>query len=188
VLGLLIRQLIAIAVLPFSVAALIPWWIGANSSVRLAIGSSAQEKGLQVAGCAALAIGLWLFVESVRYFTTKGRGTLAPWDPPRRLVVEGPYRYVRNPMISGVIFLVFGEALLLLSWPLARWAVAVLAMNMIYIPLLEEPMLEERFGEPYRAYRRRVRRFIPGRARTEMTEGTGSLGATEERRTNEEDE
>src|SRR5262249_10770128 len=95
------------------------------------------------------------------HFWTRGRGTLAPWDPPRQFVVAGPYRYVRNPMISGVIAILAGEACVLASRPHAGWAALFAAINAIYIPLFEEPMLAARFGEPYAAYRRHVRRFVP---------------------------
>jgi protein-S-isoprenylcysteine O-methyltransferase Ste14 len=96
-----------------------------------------------VGGGALLLVGFALFSTSVFYFWSRGRGTLAPWDPPRRFVIEGPYRYVRNPMISGVIFLLFT------------------LINLAYIPLLEEPMLAVRFGEPYKRYTRAVSRFVP---------------------------
>ena len=89
------------------------------------------------------------------------RGTLAPWDPPRRFVVSGPYRFVRNPMISGVVFVLLAEACIMRSRPHAEWAGLFLAINAIYIPLFEEPMLSARFGEPYARYRRAVRRFLP---------------------------
>src|SRR6185295_13856231 len=92
---------------------------------------------------------------------SEGHGTLAPWDPPRALVVRGPYRFVRNPMISGVVFALFAEALVLLSRPHAVWAAAFGLLNLIYIPLIEEPQLERRFGEPYREYCKHVRRFLP---------------------------
>jgi protein-S-isoprenylcysteine O-methyltransferase Ste14 len=76
-------------------------------------------------------------------------------------VVHGPYRYVRNPMISGMILLLFGEAFALMSLPHGIWAVCFLIINLIYIPLVEEPQLERRFGDSYREYCRHVRRFIP---------------------------
>ena len=63
----------------------------------------------------ASGVGLLLFAASLRQFAVRGKGTLAPWDPPKHLVVEGPYRYVRNPMISGVLFVLLGEALVLRS-------------------------------------------------------------------------
>jgi protein-S-isoprenylcysteine O-methyltransferase Ste14 len=86
---------------------------------------------------------------------------LAPWDPPRRLVVRGPYRYVRNPMISGVVLVLFGEALVLLSRPHLWWALVFLGINAVYIPLVEEPMLADRFGGDYQEYRRNVPRLLP---------------------------
>jgi protein-S-isoprenylcysteine O-methyltransferase Ste14 len=64
-------------------------------------------------------------------------------------------------MISGVIFILFGEALVLLSPPHGVWAASFLVINLIYIPLVEEPLLERRFGDSYREYRRHVRRFLP---------------------------
>jgi protein-S-isoprenylcysteine O-methyltransferase Ste14 len=157
----LIRHLLAVAVLPFTVAVLVPVWIARRNAVRFAPGGSPAEAALQLLGVAVFAVGLCLFVASLRRFATEGRGTLAPWDPPAALVVRGPYRYVRNPMISGVIFILFGEALVLLSRPHAAWAATFLAINLVYIPLFEEPQLEQRFGEPYREYRRHVRRFLP---------------------------
>jgi protein-S-isoprenylcysteine O-methyltransferase Ste14 len=158
---MLLRHLFAIAVLPFTVTIVVPWWLARGAGVAPAIGSSTSEFAIQIAGAAVLSVGIVLFVASLRRFATEGDGTLAPWDPPRRLVVRGPYRYVRNPMISGVIFIVFGEALLLLSRPHAMWAAMILIVNLIYIPLLEEPMLEERFGEDYREYCRHVGRILP---------------------------
>lgn len=66
-------------------------------------------------------------------------------------------------MISGVIFTLFGEVLVLQSAPHAAWAGLFLLMNAVYIPLLEEPMLVARFGEPYRRYREHVSMFVPRR-------------------------
>ncbi len=90
-----------------------------------------------------------------------GEGTPAPWDPPRRLVVRGVYRRVRNPMISGVIFTLCGEALIFQSLPLAIWAALFVLANMVYIPNFEEPGLEKRVGEDYRVYKANVPRWIP---------------------------
>ena len=159
--AMLIRHLFAVAVLPFMVAVVIPIGIARRDGIAFDLGSSAFAVATQLVGVLGLAIGLLLFAASLRNFAVRGRGTLAPWDPPRALVVDGPYRYVRNPMIAGVLFIVFGEALVLLSWPHARWALIFLCLNAVYIPLLEEPILERRFGEAYREYSRHVRRFIP---------------------------
>ena len=157
----MVRQLAAIAVLPGVVTLIVPIWIARRNGIVFAVAPDAAGLALQACGAAVLALGLALFGASLRQFWTKGRGTLAPWDPPRRFVADGPYRFVRNPMISGVIFVLTAEALLLQSMPHLEWAAAFAASNVIYIPLVEEPMLEARFGDPYREYKRHVRRFLP---------------------------
>lgn len=156
---MLFRHLLAIA-MPFFMAVVIPVWLARSNDIRFA----PSDSGLivaQFAGLGLLAIGLTLFVASLWRFAGEGKGTLAPWDPPRRLVISGPYRYVRNPMISGVVFVLFGEALLLLSRPHVTWAITFLVINAIYIPLLEEPQLRERFGAAYDEYCRHVPRLLP---------------------------
>jgi protein-S-isoprenylcysteine O-methyltransferase Ste14 len=156
-----LRHLLAIAVLPFTVTVLVPVWIARRYAVAPGVGSGLVEGLVQLAGLALLALGFAFFAASLRRFAGEGEGTLAPWDPPQRLVVRGPYRYVRNPMISGVVLFLFGEALVLLSLPHAAWAAAFLALNSIYIPWVEEPQLARRFGESYREYCRHVPRVIP---------------------------
>jgi protein-S-isoprenylcysteine O-methyltransferase Ste14 len=158
---MLVRHLLAIAILPVTVTIVIPVWIARRTGADLTLGDGVVPILLQLLGGALLAIGLLLFAASLRRFATDGKGTLAPWDPPRALVVHGPYRWVRNPMISGVVFVLFGEALLLRSVPHATWATTFLIINAIYIPLLEEPLLEQRFGESYRSYCRHVPRILP---------------------------
>jgi protein-S-isoprenylcysteine O-methyltransferase Ste14 len=157
----LLRHLLAVAVLPGTVMLLVPVWIARRYAVALAVGESVGQIALQLVGVALFAAGLLLFLASLRRFATEGKGTLAPWDPPRALVLRGPYRFVRNPMISGVIFILFSEALVLSSLPHGVWAAAFLVLNLLYIPLIEEPQLERRFGDAYRRYRRHVRRFLP---------------------------
>ena len=157
----ILRQLFAIAVLPFTVTVLVPLWLARRYGIALGVGVGLARVALQVAGVFLVAVGGLLFVVTLHRFVTLGRGTLAPWDPPRNLVVQGPYRYVRNPMISGVVFVLFGEALLLLSRPHLMWALVFLGINTVYIPLAEEPGLAKRFGEGYREYCRHVRRFVP---------------------------
>ena len=112
-------------------------------------------------GGASLTAGLTLVAETVRLFADVGEGTLAPWDPTQNIVVEGPYRYVRNPMISGVLFVLLGEAAIFGSGALLVWTSAFFLINAVYLPMSEEPGLEERFGERYRTYKRNVPRWIP---------------------------
>lgn len=157
----LLRHLFAVAALPFVVTVVIPTWIARRNGVVISLGSTPAAWTVQFLGACLLAVGLLLFLSSLRRFATEGEGTLAPWDPPRRLVVRGPYCYVRNPMISGVVFILFAEAALLRSLPHLRWAVTFLVINLVYIPLFEEPQLDARFGESYREYRRNVPRIVP---------------------------
>lgn len=138
---------------------IVPVWIARRS--EMVWPSTAPDLALVLAGVIVFGVGLVLFAASLHQFFSRGQGTLAPWDPPRRLVVRGPYRYVRNPMISGVIFILCGEALVLRSMPHARWAGLFVIINAVYIPLFEEPFLEQRFGDDYVRYSKHVRRFIP---------------------------
>jgi protein-S-isoprenylcysteine O-methyltransferase Ste14 len=158
---LLLRHLIAVLALPFTMAVVIPLWLAGREATVLAPGRSAPQLAVQTLGVGLLAVGLLLFGASFRRFATEGEGTLAPWDPPRRLVVRGPYRYVRNPMISGVALVLLGEAAVLLSRSHLAWALIFLGINAVYIPLLEEPFLAERFGDTYRDYCRHVPRLVP---------------------------
>jgi protein-S-isoprenylcysteine O-methyltransferase Ste14 len=154
------RHLASFLALPFAVTVLVPRYVERrwppSPCETTALGASLFGIGVLVGG-----VGLGLFVSSLHHFFTRGRGTLAPWDPPQRLVVSGPYRFVRNPMISGVIFVLFSEAFLLRSLPLLAWAGTFLAMNLVYIPLIEEPGLAARFGAAYDEYCKHVRRFLP---------------------------
>ena len=114
-----------------------------------------------VLGIVLIGCGLILIVKTVSLLATIGQGTLAPWDPTRKLVVRGIYRYVRNPMISGVFCILLGETIFVGSIPLACWLILFILLNLIYIPLFEEPGLERRFGDDYRLYKQHVPRWIP---------------------------
>ncbi len=156
------RLLKPVMILPGTVLVFVPGgllWIFAGGPYAAAVVSPTDWR-FWVA-LVALAIGLALAVSTVRLFTTLGQGTPAPWDPPQKLVVAGPYRHVRNPMISAVLFMLAAEALFLRSWPIAWWGVAFFVINSIYFPLSEEPGLERRFGEPYRIYKANVPRWLP---------------------------
>ena len=148
-----LRHLLAIGLLPGVVAGVVPALIVA--------GDELAAWPLIVLGGATLALGLALIVETVALFATVGKGTLAPWDPTARLVVRGPYRRVRNPMISGVLCVLLGEALLFGSPALLAWFAIVFAVNALYFPLVEEPGLRRRFGADYEAYRAAVPRWLP---------------------------
>ncbi len=157
------RHLRAILLCPGVVTVVVPallvWWTGEVEPGWGLPGAGAVFAALL--GVALLTAGIALVVWTVQLFGTVGKGTLAPWDPPTRLVVRGPYRHVRHPMISGVLLVLVGEAALLGSVPLLLWAAAVFGVNAVYLPLLEEPRLRRRFGPEYEAYCAAVRRWVP---------------------------
>ena len=107
------------------------------------------------------AVGFTIAVWTVRLFWSAGEGTPAPWAPPENLVVLGPYRHVRNPMITSVLLMLGAESLLLGSWHLAGWMLAFFLVNVAYFGWVEEPKLERRFADDYRRYKANVPRWIP---------------------------
>jgi len=159
------RQARAIAVLPGAVTVLVPLAILVLSGADVGWGLGGSAAALPVLlGLALIAAGFALWLWTVRLFARVGEGTLAPWDPTRRMVVEGPYRHVRNPMIAGVLAVLAGEAALFGSLPLLAWCAVFFAGNDLFFRLYEEPGLEKRFGEEYRTYKRDVPRWLPRRS------------------------
>ncbi|MBN2471243.1 MAG: isoprenylcysteine carboxylmethyltransferase family protein [Anaerolineae bacterium] len=157
------RHVRAILALPFMALVVIPGLLAllTGSCVPLWGGEPPLIALAALVGASLMAIGLALVVMTIRLFVQVGRGTLAPWDATETLVVVGPYRYVRNPMISGVIFALFGESVLCGSGWVLGWALLFTLVNLVYIPLSEEKGLEARFGANYRLYKRSVPRWIP---------------------------
>ena len=112
-------------------------------------------------GSLALCLGLFLVVSTIRLFTAIGKGTLAPWNPPQRLVVKGIYRHVRNPMIAGVPASFWARRSSSAHYRCLAGSPSSIIVNTIYIPLREEPGLVKRFGDDYLLYKRNVPRWIP---------------------------
>jgi protein-S-isoprenylcysteine O-methyltransferase Ste14 len=159
----ILRHTASILVLPTTVTVVVPFFILVSPRYDASAIPTSSGLGLAMAivGIATIASGLVLIVVTIWQFATRGRGTLAPWDPPKHLVTTGVYRYVRNPMISGVVLILFGEAMVSRSTSVLEWAVGFFVVNAIYIPLLEEPLLEQRFGDDYRRYTANVPRWVP---------------------------
>src|SRR5262249_44014163 len=131
-----LRHLLSVLLLPFTVTVIVPLWLLRNDVSQNLTPKLAELRLLVlVAGAGVLVIGLTLFISTLAHFARTGRGALAPWDPPRILVVQGVYRYVRNPMISSVLFVLFAEALLTSSRRVLIWFVLFLGINLVYIPL-----------------------------------------------------
>jgi protein-S-isoprenylcysteine O-methyltransferase Ste14 len=112
-------------------------------------------------GLAPLILGVMAYLWCAVDFVRRGLGTPNPLDPPRRLVVAGPYRWCRNPMYVAVVLMLIGECLL---WP-RQVMLNYLAGTLVFIALMvmayEEPHLRRVFGDDYAAYCRSTRRFLP---------------------------
>jgi protein-S-isoprenylcysteine O-methyltransferase Ste14 len=152
----------AIVVLPGTVLVFVPvivLSIAKNS--RFSHKFANPEQILFWVALLAAIVGLSLSLWTVALFMKYGKGTPAPWDPPQKLVIRGPYRYVRNPMITAVLFILLSESLVLKSLPIAIWLVVFFVGNAIYFPLVEEKGLEKRFGREYLEYKAQVPRWLP---------------------------
>jgi len=117
----------------------------------------------QVAGMLLGASGAALALACIVTFVFVGRGTPAPFDPPRRLVVRGPYRLVRNPMYLGAGLAVTGAALFYQSMPLLGYAGLFILATHVFVVMYEEPSLRRNFEGDYDTYWRRVGRWWPTR-------------------------
>jgi protein-S-isoprenylcysteine O-methyltransferase Ste14 len=140
-------------VVPAAGAVYLPWWI-------LTSGGRAPHPVVWPAA-AIIAAGVGLYLWCLWHFATTGRGTPGPWDPPRRFVAVGPYRFVRNPMYISAGLVIGGEALLYVSVALALYFVVFALVVHMFVLLYEEPTLLRLFGGEYGAYRRSVNRWIP---------------------------
>lgn len=105
--------------------------------------------------------GILMAAHAARLFLRFGEGTPAPWEPPKKLVVRGAYRHVRNPMLIGVLSVLLGMSLVLGSTYILIWAAVFFVMNNFYLILFEEPELQRRFGAKYIQYKQQVPRWLP---------------------------
>jgi protein-S-isoprenylcysteine O-methyltransferase Ste14 len=118
----------------------------------------------QIAGMIIVTIGTAIALWCVFTFVFIGKGTPAPFDPPRRLVIRGPYRFVRNPMYIGAGLALLGAALFYQSLPLLGYTGLFFLATHLFVVLYEEPTLRRTFGDEYEAYFRRGRRWLPRRS------------------------
>jgi protein-S-isoprenylcysteine O-methyltransferase Ste14 len=117
---------------------------------------------VEIAGIVVALVGALLGLWCILTFAFLGKGTPAPFDPPRRLVVAGPYRYVRNPMYIGAGLALGGAAIFYRSFALLGYVLLLGATVNVFIVSYEEPALTRLFGGEYEAYRLRARRWLPG--------------------------
>jgi protein-S-isoprenylcysteine O-methyltransferase Ste14 len=145
-------QLIAL-LMPTTMTVLIPYWVLSNYDH--------SSRGLQLTGILVFLVGFSLLATTLWQFINIGKGTLAPWNATKHFIATGPYRYCRNPMISGVLFMIIGEGLFFGSKELFIWAATFFVANTTYFILKEEPDLERKFGKEYTSYKQKVNRWLP---------------------------
>jgi protein-S-isoprenylcysteine O-methyltransferase Ste14 len=149
------RTLIFTIIVPGFWTVAMPYWM-LPRGVRL------ELRGASLLGLPLIAAGAALYVATAFWgFALRGKGTPAPIDPPKKLVAEGPYRVVRNPMYWAVACVMMGEALAFRSVALAELAIAFFAGTILFVLLYEEPTLRRKFGAEYEAYCRQVPRWLP---------------------------
>ena len=151
---LFLRATLWTVLFPGVVAGYIPWRF-------FGVGGAAPAGVAGYAGLFVGAIGVVILLFAIVEFARQGRGTLSPADPPTRLVIAGPYRYVRNPMYAAVLFILAGEVLVSGHVGLALYAAAFFVITSTFIAGFEEPYLERTFGAEYVDYKANVPRWIP---------------------------
>jgi len=151
---LFFRALIAFLALPTVVGGVIPWWI---------LQSDSAPRTGSALGWPVLFLGLMIVLHCVRDFYRIGKGTLAPWDPPKRLVIVGLYRFARNPMYIGVLTWVAGLSLLTGSVRLAIYTPILFVAFHLRVLFYEEPTLARLFPNDWLEYRSRVNRWLPAK-------------------------
>ncbi|MFA5064730.1 MAG: isoprenylcysteine carboxylmethyltransferase family protein [Dehalococcoidia bacterium] len=149
-------------ILPVTVLIIIPGAILWAAGFKIGWGFGLPwDAVIVLAGGVLMGTGLYFLSITIWLFINIGKGTLAPWSATKKLVVIGPYRHVRNPMISGVLMTLLGESVAFGSVGIFVWFLLFFIVNHIYFIYSEEPGLEKRFGEEYAVYMKNVPRWIP---------------------------
>ncbi len=155
--SLFIRNLFFAILQPGLVAGLIPLWI---ASVRVNDILHGDWQLHHFFGTILFLIGFLIMLWCIISFAVKGRGTLSPVDPTKKLVISGLYYFSRNPMYVGVILILIGEAIFFQSNNLWGYLLFVFVLFHVFVIYVEEPRLKKDFGEEYDMYCQNVRRWI----------------------------
>ena len=153
---LVLRSIFFALLLPGTVTLLLPYLILSRRAVP-------HWDAIGLPGLVVILVGATILIWCIADFARLGRGTLAPVDPPKALVIRGLYRYVRNPMYVGVVLVLLGESALFRSASLLLYTAVFFLIANLFVIVYEEPNLRARFGESYEHYRRSVARWIPRR-------------------------
>ena len=145
-------------ILPFNVLVTLPFILNFSNNTQLI---NEYNIYFKIIGILILISGILLFTKTVFLFFKFGNGTIAPWNPPKKFIVRGPYRYVRNPMLIGVNLILISEYLILNSLIIFVWSSIFIVINLLYHKFNEEKKLELRFGNSYIKYKKNVSAWIP---------------------------
>src|SRR5437867_5879191 len=156
-----IKTLLWSIFVPTTVTIIIPYF---TLSTRLNLLRLHPSK-LRFFGILPIVIGVAIYARSAWDFTFVGKGTPAPFDPPKQLVVTGPYRYLRNPIYTFVVLVLLGEAIFFESTALLVYAALVFSFLHLWLVRYEEAGLKRRFGKSYETYCETVSRWIPKRTK-----------------------
>ncbi len=150
-----LRTLIFTVFVPGFWTVMMPYWL-------LPRGARPALSRAGATGWLLIAAGIVLYFACAFWgFALRGKGTPLPADPPKKLVVDGPYSVVRNPMYWSVACVILGEAAVFHSVALLDLAVVLLVVASLFVLIFEEPVLRRKFGEEYEEYCRRVPRWLP---------------------------
>jgi protein-S-isoprenylcysteine O-methyltransferase Ste14 len=152
-----LKTLLFTILVPGMVGGLLPWLLAHGTGEP----TPPQSPAWLVAGLLPLALGVGLYLWCAGAFTFIGKGTPAPIDAPKTLVIRGPYRWVRNPMYLAVLLVILGQALLFRSLLLVGYALLFWVVVHTFVIGVEEPSLRGKFGSDYDTYLHRVPRWIP---------------------------
>jgi len=153
---LLLRSIFFTTLQPGTVTILIPYWLVSSRGI-----GGSRSHALRYSGLPLILIGAAGLLWCIWNFFSAGRGTISPIDPPKRLVVRGLYRYVRNPMYVSVVTILLGEAVFFMSIPLLIEAGVFVFFANLFVLFYEEPTLKRMFGDSYERYSQTVGRWIP---------------------------
>lgn len=150
---LFLKNALFTLVVPGTVAGVVPWLIVREQE--------AAPLGYAIIAVVLFVVGAAIYLWCVWDFATFGRGTPAPIDAPRRLVVRGLYRYVRNPMYVGMFSALLGWTTLFQTLAICLYVVCWTIVVYLFVVFYEEPHLRKLFGDDYERYRSRVGRWFP---------------------------
>ena len=153
----IIKTLVFSLLLPGVFLVLVPYFLLSSFGDRFAVAIGR----IRIIGLIPLLFGVFVYIRCAWSFASFGKGTPAPIDPPKKLVVQGMYRYARNPMYIGVLFILIGEAFFFASLLLSIYTVLVFMCFHLFVVVYEEPALRAKFGDSYRKYCDSVPRWIP---------------------------